>query len=110
MRRGKQQRRRRGNSLTFTSSPGNDALASGIRLEGMWVERMSRGRNTEAGAFFFFFPPMRATVGIRASQIRGVILTGFDVLCHVSVMMADVCLCMFACHIFLPSFFFFLPP
>lgn len=56
MRRGKRQRRRRGNSVTFTSSPGNDALASGIRLEGMWVERMSRGRNTEAGAFFFFFP------------------------------------------------------
>lgn len=56
---------------------------------------------------FFFFFPMRGTVGIRASQIRGVILTGFDVLCHVSVMMADMCLCMFACHIFLPSFFFF---
>ena len=53
--RGKRQWRRRGNSVTFTSSPGNDALASGIRLEGMWVERMSRGRNTEAGAFFFFF-------------------------------------------------------
>lgn len=28
--------------MTFTSSPGNDALASGIRLEGIWVGRINR--------------------------------------------------------------------
>ncbi len=54
--------------MTFTSSPGKDVLASGIRFEGMWVERIKRythrGRNTEAGGFSFFF--FRVTVGISA--------------------------------------------
>lgn len=49
---GKQQRLCRGNSLTFTSAPGSDALASGIRLEGMWVVLVWIDRNTGAGGFF----------------------------------------------------------
>lgn len=37
----------RGNSVTFTSSPGSDALSSGITLEEMWVGRIDGC--TEAG-------------------------------------------------------------
>lgn len=71
MRRGKQQQqwRCKGNSVTFTSSPGNDALASGIRLEGMWVERLSRytQRQKYGGRWiFFFFFFFGESVGISA--------------------------------------------
>lgn len=84
--------------MTFASSPGSDALASGIRLEEMWVGRIVRythtGRNTEAGGFFLLFERLWESVPM---QICCVILMSCDVLCRVPVMMADLCVHTYAC-------------
>lgn len=116
MRRGQQQQLRgvvEVNSVTFTLSPGNDAQASGIRFEGMWVGEINTytQRQKYRGRWILFLRLWESV----PMQICGVILMGCDVLCHVSVMMmADVCVCMFVCqifplHLFLSIFPSFLP-
>lgn len=83
--------------MTFTLSPGNDARASGIRLEEMWVGEINRytERQIYRGRWiivlFFFFRERERLWESVPLQICGVILMDCDVLCHVSVMMADVC-------------------
>lgn len=104
VRRGKQQQQQqwwrcRGKSVTFTSSLGNDALASGIRLKGMWVGRINRytRRQKYRGRWMFFREREREC------WCRFVLWYWWtDVLCHVSVMMADMCAHM---HVCLPHLF-----
>lgn len=56
--------------MTFTLSPGNDARASGIRLEEMWVGEINRytERQIYRGRWIIiiFFSRERETVGISA--------------------------------------------
>lgn len=55
--------------MTFTLSPGNDARASGIRLEEMWVGEINRytERQIYRGRWIIiFFSFGRETVGISA--------------------------------------------